>query len=71
MLYVIRSARTGHYHCRDAEGELKFCPLSKGVAPVKLSLKLATAAKRLLERKFKMSLVIEKDPHGDDPPAID
>jgi hypothetical protein len=56
--FFIRSTRTGAYHARNARGDLVLAPLSPDVQPVKLSRALAVATKRLLERKFKMSLEI-------------
>jgi hypothetical protein len=58
MQYLIRSVRSGYYHSRTASGELGLAPLSKTAEPVKLSRALAVATKRLLERKFKLSLEI-------------
>jgi hypothetical protein len=63
-MYHVRSARTGYYHSKMRSGELGLAPLSPEATPVRLSRALAVATKRLLERKFKLSLEIveaEKD----------
>ena len=58
MYYYIRSMRTRYYHSRSKTGELGLAPLSPDAEPVKLTRALAVATKRLLERKFKLSLEI-------------
>jgi hypothetical protein len=60
--FFIRSARTGAYHSRMKGGGLGLAPLSPDAEPVRLTRALAVATKRLLERKFKMSLeIVEVD----------
>jgi hypothetical protein len=63
-MYHVRSTRTRYYHSRMRNGDLGLAPLSPEATPVRLSRALAVATKRLLERKFKLSLEIveaEKD----------